>query len=201
MAITSTEVAELLDITTANSKYDQISYVLPYIIVQVNDYCNGGFSRQVKEEQVTTAATTTSRQITNYPIVKGTVYVTSTDRGTYYYGDTQYGNVPIPDYYIPSTYARDYDILYSTGGFISSTAAGSRIPASTYVYVTYSYIDIVDGGKLAIARLCDQIVNQPTGGIASETVGILSRTYVSGGVGFEPLVKNLLAPYRRIKVV
>src|SRR5512133_2789415 len=119
MAITSTEVADILGMTTADAKYAQVVALLPYIQVQINDYCGGGFSRQVKEETVTfTAAGTSSsglQQLTKYPVVKETVYVTSTARDTYYYGDTQYGNIPTPTYYIPSTEVRDYEVEYSTG--------------------------------------------------------------------------------------
>lgn len=198
MAITSTEIANMLGMTTLESRYTQVETLLPFILIQINDYCAGGFSRQIKEEEVTTAATTTSRQLTNYPVVKGSVFVTSTDRGDVYYGDTQYGDLPVPDYYIPSTYIRDFDIGYTTGGFVTNTtAAGGRIPASTYVYVTYSFVDLVDGGKVACARIINQIVNQP-GGIASESVGTLSRAYVGG---MDSLTLSMLAPYKRPRVI
>lgn len=201
MAITSTEVADILGMTTADSKYPQVSALLPYIEVQINDYCGGGFSRQVKEESVTFTLSGTSgvQQLDHYPIVKGTVYVTSTDRGTYYYGDTQFGNVPVPEYYIPSTYVRDYECEYSTGG-IYLPSSDSQIGSTESAYVTYAFVDIVDGGKVAVAKLIDQQINT-AGGVISESIGPLSRSYASGNMGMDAGVKSLLAPYRRIRVV
>src|SRR5512133_563427 len=112
MAITSTEVADILGMTTADAKYAQVVALLPYIQVQINDYCGGGFSRQVKEESVTftLASSTSVKQLDHYPIVKGTVHAASTDRGQYFYGDTQFGTIAVPEYYIPSTYVRDYEV-------------------------------------------------------------------------------------------
>ena len=124
MALTSTEVADILGLTSASAKYPQIVALLPYITVQINDYCGGGFSRQVKEESITfaVASSTSVKQLKQYPVVKGSVFITSSNRGTYFYGDTQFGDVPAPRYYIPSTYARDYECDYSTGGiYIPST--------------------------------------------------------------------------------
>jgi hypothetical protein len=199
MAITSTEVADILGMTTADAKYARVVALLPYIQVQINDYCGGGFSRQVKEETVTFAAASSTgvKQVVKYPIVKDTVYVTSTNRGTYYFGDTQFGNVANPRYYIPSTYTRDYEVEYSTGGIYIPTT-DSRIGSTYSVLVTYSFVDLYDGGKVACAKMIEQTMNQ-SGGIASESVGSLSRSYF--GNGMDPIVKTMLAPYKRIRVV
>lgn len=199
MAITSTEAAELLGWSTADGRYTQLGYVLPYIEKTINDYCNGGFARQVKEEEETVTATSSTgvNQLAKYPVIRGTVYVTSTDRGTYYYGDTQFGDLGVPEYYIPSTYVRDYEVDYSTGGFFVPSS-NSQIGSTDTVYVTYAYVDIRDGGKLACAKMAEQAINQG-GGIASESVGALSRSYTNGTM--DPFVRSLLAPYRRPKVV
>jgi hypothetical protein len=185
--------------TTADAKYSQVVTLLPYIQVQINDYCGGGFSRQVKEEAVTFAAASSTgmKQIVKYPIVKDTVYITSTDRGTYYFGDTQFGVIANPHYYLPSTYIRDYEVEYSTGGIYIPTT-DSRIGSTYSVLVTYSFVDIYDGGKVACARVIAQNLNN-SAGIASESVGSLSRSYF--GNGMDPMVKSLLAPYRRVKVI
>ncbi len=199
MAITSTEVADILGMTTADSKYPQVVALLPYMIGQINDYCGGGFSRQVKEEEVTftIAASSGVMQLGHYPLVRETVYVTSTNRATYFYGDTQFGTVAAPEYYIPSTEVRDYECDYSTGGFYIPTTQ-SHIGSTETVFVTYAYVDIVDGGKVAISRVIDQTLNQ-SAGIASESVGTLSRSYT--GAGFDSVTKGLLAPYRGVRVV
>jgi hypothetical protein len=199
MAITSTEVADILGLTTASAKITQIEALLPYIQVQINDYCGGGFSRQVKEETVTFAAASSTgvKQITKYPVVKDTVYVTSTDRSSYFFGDTQFGTVANPCYYIPSTYIRDYEVEYSTGGIYIPTT-DSRIGSTHSILVTYAFVDLYDGGKVACAKMIEQTMNQ-SGGIASESVGPLSRSYF--GNGMDPIVKTMLAPYKRIRVV
>lgn len=198
MALTSTEVAEILGITTASTKYTTVEKLLPYITVQINDYCGGGFSRQVKEESITFSSTTT-RQLGSYPIVKGSVYVTSTDRGSYFFGDTQFGGIPSPTYYIPSTYVRDYEISYTTGGICRPTT-DSQIGSTESVYVTYAFVDLIDGGKVAAARVIDQTMNQQ-GGIAAESVGTLSRSYTGGMTGFDPFTREILAPYKRPTVI
>lgn len=199
MALTSTEVADIIGMTTANAKYPQVVALLPYITAQINDYCAGGFSRQVKEESITfaSALSTGMKQIGKYPIVKGSVWVESTTRGTYYYGDTQFGDNANPRYYLPSTYTRDFEIEYSTGGIYIPTTE-SRILSTGSVFVTYSFIDLVDGGKIAASKMCEQAMNQ-SGGIASESVGSLSRSYT--GAGMDPLIVSLLAPYKRPRVV
>ena len=196
MAITSTEVADILGMTTVDTRYSQVVALLPYIIVQINDYCGGGFSRQVKEESISFTSTTT-RQLSNYPVVRGSVYVTSTDRGTYFYGDTQFGKVPLPSYYLPSTYVRDYDMSYTTGG-INRPSTDSQIESTDTVLVTYAFIDMVDAGKPACAKMVEQVMTQ-SGGIASESVGSLSRSYF--GSGMDPVIKSMLAPYRHPVVI
>jgi hypothetical protein len=198
MAITSTEVAEILGMTTADTKYTTVSALLPYITVQVNDYCGGGFSRQVKEEEVTftTAGSSGVQQLVHYPVVKNSVNVTSTDRNSYFYGDTQFGDLAAPTYYIPSTEVRDYEVEYSTGGVYLPTT-DSEIGSTDTVLVTYAYVDITDGGKVAVARIIDQCVTK-TPGVALESAGTLSRAYVGG---IDELTKSLLAPYRRCRVV
>jgi len=195
MAITSTEVAEILGFTTASGKQAQVEALLPYITVQINDYCGGTFSRQVKEESITFTSTT-KKQVTNYPIVKGSVYITSTDRGTRYNGDTQFGSVVSPTYYIPSTYVRDYDVDYSTGGLWISTT-DSQIGTTESVLVTYAFVDITDGAKVAAARMIDQGISNQSG-IASESVGGLSRSYTEG---MDPIIRTMLAPYKRPRVI
>ena len=195
MAITSTEVAEILGFTTASVKQAQVEALLPYIAVQINDYCGGSFSRQVKEEPITFTSTT-KKQVTNYPIVKGSVFITSTDRGTRYYGDTQFGTVVSPTYYIPSTNVRDYDVDYSTGGIWIPTT-DSQIGTTESALITYAFVDITDGAKVACARMIDRTISNPAG-IASESVVGLSRSYTNG---MDPVIASLLAPYRRPRVI
>ena len=204
MAITSSEVAEILGFTTASVKITQIEAILPYMQVYVNDYCGGVFSRQIKEESVTftAAATAGAKQLTGYPIVRGSVRVESTARSEEFYGDTQFGEVPSPTYYIPSTYVRDFEIEYSTGAIYIPTT-DSQIGSTESVLVSYSFIDMPSGAKLAVSRLVDQAMNQ-TAGIASESVGTLARSYYGNsgtGSGIDPLVKSMLAPYRRARVI
>jgi hypothetical protein len=82
-------------------------------------------------------------------------------------------------------------VSYTTGGLAFNSTC--QLVPTTGVYATYSYIDLVGAGKEACARLTQQ--NYQNAGIASESVGSLSRSYVVGGM--DEYTKRLLAPYKR----
>ena len=205
MSLTVTEVKDLLEITST-SHDNVIAAMLPLITLQINDYCGGAFSHQIKEEEITfTSAGASGYQILDYnPIVRNSVTVTSTDRGTPFYGDAYFHDIPQVTYPIPSTYVEDYRIDYE-GGRIYVPSTFSQILDETTdtgkVYVTYSYVDLYGGGKIAAARVLQQHYTQPSG-IGSESVGSLSRSYVGGGsAGFDGYVSAILAPYKRPRLI
>ena len=197
MALTSTEVVAMLGVTTTDSRITQIETVLPYITRYINDYCNGFFSRQVKEEEITftSATTTTPQQLDHYPVIEKSVYVTSTNRGTYFYGDTQFGQVPVPSYYIPSTDVEDYALDYSTGGIFIKNTTNSQIKSTESILVTYAYIDLNWGAKPAASKMIQGYLNK-SGGIASESAGGISVSYFNYGMDSE--VAAMLAPYKKV---
>lgn len=194
--ITTLEVCDMLGMTTASAKYSQVAALLPLITVQINDYCNGAFSHQVKEETVTFSAIGSSgyRTLTNQPVIPGSVYVTSTARSVAYYGDCMNTQIAYPRINIPSTYVEDYRMDYESGRIYVPTT-DSQISTGN-VLVTYSYIDITGGGKIAAAKMIEQTVSRPAG-VSAESVGSMSRSYYTGDT-LDPAIKVILAPYRRI---
>ena len=195
--ITTLEVCDMLGMTTASAKYAQVSALLPLITVQINDYCNGAFSHQVKEELITFSAIGSSgyKSLVSQPVIPGSVYVTSTARDTAYYGDCMNTQIAYPRINIPSTYVEDYRMDYESGRIYVPTT-DSQIGSTDSVLVTYSYIDIRGGGKIAAAKLIEQTVSRPAG-VSAESVGSLSRSYYTGDT-LDPSIKVLLAPYRRM---
>ncbi|HRZ15881.1 MAG TPA: hypothetical protein P5110_10265 [Candidatus Omnitrophota bacterium] len=194
--ITTLEVCDMLGMTTASAKYSQVSALLPLITVQIDDYCNGAFSHQVKEEPVTFSDIGSSgyQTLSYQPLIRNTVYVTSTARDTAYYGDCMNTRIAYPRINIPSTYVEDYRLDYESGRIYVPTT-DSQISSTGSVLVTYSYIDLQGAGKIAAAKMIEQTVSRPAG-VASETVGSMSRSYT--GDSMDPSIKTMLAAYRRI---
>ena len=206
MSLTVAEVKDLMEISST-SHDTVIAALLPLVTLGINEYCGGCFSHQVKEESVTfTAAGTTNYQsLTHNPVVRNTVVVTSTDRGTQYYGDAFMSDVPQVTYPIPSTYVEDYVLDYE-GGRIHVPSTFSQILDTTTdtgtVLVTYAYVDLHGSAKIAAARVLQQHYTMPSG-IGSESVGSLSRSYTGGGGfgGYDGYVSALLAPYKRPRLI
>ena len=201
MSLTVTEVKDLLEITST-SHDSVIAAMLPLITLQINEYCGGAFSHQIKEELVTFTAIGSSgyQTLVHNPVIRNSVTVTSTARETPYYGDAYFHDIPQVTYPIPSTYVEDYRIDYE-GGRIYIETTDSQIGSTDSVFVTYSYVDLYGGGKIAAARVLQQHYNQPSG-IGSESVGSLSRSYVGGGsYGFDGYVSAILAPYKRPRLI
>jgi hypothetical protein len=204
MTITSTEVADILGMTTNDSRYPLVTALLPSVCMQVNTYCNNGFARQVKEEPSTFSAAGTSggKTLEHQLVIRHSVFVTSTDLMFQYWGDDDYTAIPYPRINIPSTYVREYSMDYENGVlYLPSTTNGidrGRLTTANRCLCTYSYVDIFEGGKPAVAKIIQQAIDQP-GGIASESIGILSRSYYQNG--YDGMIRTMLAPYRRVKFV
>jgi hypothetical protein len=200
MSLTVAEVKDLLEISSTGHD-TAIAALLPLVTAQINEYCGGAFSHQVKEEEVTfTVIGSSGYQSLDYnPVVRGSVYCTSTDRGTVYYGDATRTDLPIPSYLISSTNVEDYRLDYE-GGRIYITSTDSQIAATDTMYVTYAYIDLVGGGKIAASRLIQQSYQSPAG-IGSESVGSLSRSYTGSGQGMDSYTTALLSAYKRPRLI
>lgn len=201
MSLTVAEVKDLLEISSTGHD-TAIAALLPLVTVQINDYCGGAFSHQVKEEEVTFTAvgSTNTKTLTHNPVIRKSVYVTSTDRGTVYIGDAGACELPIPSYLLRGTtnieeYALDYE-----GGRIYIPTSDSSLTSTSSVYVTYSFVDLVAGGKIAASRVIQQHYVNPVG-IGSESVGSLSRSYSGGMSGFDSYTMSILAPYKRPRLV
>ncbi len=205
MSLTVTEVKDILEITST-SHDTVIAALLPLVTISINDYCGGAFSHKVKEESVTfTSAGASGYKTLSYnPVIRNSVQVTSTDRGTPYYGDAYFTDVPQVTYPIPSTYVEDYKIDYEGGRIWVPTTFSQILDKTTdtgIVYVTYSYVDLFGSGKIAAARIIGQHKDVPAG-IGSESVGSLSRSYTGGGYsGFDSFTQSLLAPYKRPRLI
>jgi len=199
MSLTVAEVKDLLEITST-SHDTAIAALLPLVTVGINEYCGGAFSHQVKEEEVTFTYVKSSgaRPLAHNPVVRGSVYVTSTARDEIYYGDATNTDLPLPKYLISSTNVEDYVLDYE-GGRIYVPTTDSQIVALDHVYVTYAYVDLVASGKIAAARVISQHYSSPSG-IASESVGSLSRSYTGAG-GYDSYTSSLLAPYKRPRLI
>lgn len=200
MSLTVAEVKDLLEISSTGHD-TAIAALLPLVTIGINEYCGGAFSHQVKEETVTFTAIGSSgyQTLTHNPIVRGSVYITSTDRGTLYYGDATNTDLPLPSYLISSTNVEDYVLDYE-GGRVYVPSSDSQIGSTDSLYATYAYVDLHGGGKIAAARTIQQHYASPSG-IASESVGSLSRSYASGMSGFDSYSLALLAPYKRPRFV
>ena len=196
MTLTSTEVAEMLGWSTAHARYTQVVALLPSVTYSIDEYTKGAFSRQVKEQAVTfsAAGSSASTDLGHEYVIRGSVMVSSTNRAYTYYGDCMNTRLPNPRARIPSTEIEEYAVDYENGEIWAASTEGRLIP-STNGLVTYSYVDLVEGGKVAAAKLIQQQVAQ-TAGVGSESVGSLSRSYV--GNGMDPAIKALLRPYCRI---
>ena len=48
MSLTSTEVADMLGLTSASGSYSRIVALLPSITYSINEYCKGTVAHQVK---------------------------------------------------------------------------------------------------------------------------------------------------------
>ena len=199
--LTVAEVKDIMEITST-SHDTAIAALLPLVSLGINDYCGGAFSHQVKEEELTfTKIGSSGYQSLDYkPVIRNSVYVTSTDRGTPYYGDARFTDLPIPTYPIPSTYVEDYKLDYE-GGRMYIPTTDSQIDSTGKVWVTYAYVDLFGAGKIAASRVIQQHYTSPAG-IASESVGSLSRSYTGGGsYGYDSYVSALLAPYKRPRLI
>ncbi len=199
MSLTVAEVKDILEITST-AHDTAIAALLPLVTIGINEYCGGAFSHQVKEEFVTfsTISSTGHITLTHNPVIRNSVVVTSTDRGTVYKGDAFLTDLPSVTYAIPSTYVEDYKLDYE-GGRIWIPTTDSQIDSTGAVWVTYSYVDLYGSGKVAAARVCQQHYTAPSG-IASESVGSLSRSYTNT-MGYDPFVKDMLSAYRRPRMV
>ena len=199
MSLTVAEVKDLLEITST-SHDTAIAALLPLVTVQINEYCGGAFSHQVKEETtaVTAIGSSGAQTLDHNPIIRNSVCVTSTDRGTMYSGDAYFTDLPIPTYAISSTNIEEYKLDYE-GGRIWVPSSDSQITSTMNVLVTYSYVDLYGGGKIAASRVIAHHYSSPSG-IASESVGSLSRSY-SGYGGWDSVTNAMLAPYKRPRLV
>ena len=200
MSLTVAEVKDLLEITSTGHD-TAIAALLPLVTVGINEYCGGAFSHQVKEQAVkfTAIGSSGAYALNNAPIIRNSVCVTTTDTGTYYHGDAYFTDLPIPTYAISSTNIEEYKLDYE-GGRIYVPTSDSRITSTCNVLVTYAYVDLYGGGKIAAARTIQQHYATPSG-IGSESVGSLSRSYNSGMNGFDSYSMALLAPYKRPRLI
>jgi hypothetical protein len=197
MTLTALEAITILGWTPADdTKSHQVVVLLPLITDQINEYCNGGFSHQVKEQLVSFsgAGSSNSALLGHTNIIRNSLYVTSTGRNFIYYGDCMGTGYPNPHYAIPSTEIEEYKVDYDTGNIWAASSSEGRLIPSTNGLVTYAYVDLVGGGKLAATRMISAAIKNPAG-IASESAGALSRSYVSEGM--DAMTQRLLTPYRR----
>jgi hypothetical protein len=199
MSLTVAEVKDILEITSTGHD-TAIAALLPLVTAGINEYCGGCFSHQVKEEAVIVSAIGSSgaHTLDHCPVIRNSLYVSSTDQGTRYYGDAYFTDKPIPTYAISSTNIEEYKLDYE-GGRIYVPTTESRITSTSNVLVTYSYVDLYGSAKIAASRVIKQNYEMPTG-IASESVGSLSRSYTQG-TGYDSYVSALLAPYKRPRLI
>ena len=201
--LTVAEVKDIMEISST-SHDTAIAALLPLVSLGINDYCGGAFSHQVKEEEktFTTVGASGYQSLAHNPVIRNSVYITSTDRSVPYYGDVLHSDLPIPTYPIPSTYVEEYKMDYE-GGRVYVPTSDSRITSTGTgkVMVTYAYVDLFGAGKIAASRVIQQHYTSPAG-IASESVGSLSRSYTGGGsYGYDSYVSALLAPYKRPRLI
>jgi len=205
MSLTVTEVKDIQEITSTNHD-TAIAALLPLVTLGINEYCGGAFSHQVKEETITftSAGASGYQTLSHNPIIRNSVFVTSTDRGVPYHGDAFLTDVPQATYPMPSTYVEDYRLDYEGGRIYVPTTFSQILDMTTdtgVVYVTYAYVDLYGAGKIAAARVVQQSYTMPSG-VASESVGSLSRSYTGGyGGGYDSYVSALLAPYKRPRLI
>jgi hypothetical protein len=196
-AMATSDVKGILGITTTNNDA-QIGALLYPSAAFADEYCNFGLSKYLYHRDdypVTLNATSTAPAlITNVSgsstytstqaapfqwISRDTVRVMSTDKGTVYEED------------------RDYEVDYESGYLYTLTASTNGTSTGGNVLVDFAYIDLSGNRKPAqagISQIINAWINNPVG-VASESVGPLSRSYVQ--VGVPPSAAGILKRFRR----
>jgi hypothetical protein len=191
-AMQTSDVKSLLGITSTNTD-TQIAALLYPSASFADEYCNYGLSRFLyHRDDVTVAlsASSSAAYITNLSsttstsapfqwISRDTVVVWSSDASKRYEED------------------RDYEIDYEAGTIVPLEDSTNGTSTGANVLIDFAYVDLSGSRKaaqVAVAQLVWGTMNIKPG-IASESAGPLSRSYIQDGI--PPQVSRILKPFRR----
>jgi hypothetical protein len=195
-AMATSDVKAILGITTTNNDA-QIGALLYPSAAFADEYCNYGLSKFLMHRDdylVLLASSTVATLITNVSgtstytstqtapfqwIAPDTVRVWSTDEGTQYEED------------------RDFEIDYENGHIYPLAGSTNGTSTGGNVLIDFAFIDLTGSRKAAQVAVSHLIGADIRGkpGIASESAGPLSRSYVLDGI--PPSVSRMLKPFRR----
>jgi len=198
-AMATTDVKTLLGITsTANDT--QIAALLYPSAAFADEYCNFGLSHYLYHRDgylVDLAATsTTPRCITN---VTGSSTYTSTQTGPFCWISKDTVKVWSTDEAKLYEEDRDYEVDYENGWIYPLAASTYGTSTGGNVLIDFAYIDL-SGNRKAAQKAIAQVIWADVNikpGIASESVGPLSRSYTQSGI--PPIAASILKQFRRPK--
>jgi hypothetical protein len=191
-AMATSDVKAIMGITTTNND-TQISALLYPSASFADEYCNYGLSRFIYHRDdvtialavssspsyITNLSSTTSTSAPFQWISRDTVVVWSSDASKRYEED------------------RDYEIDYEAGTIVPLEDSTNGTSTGANVLIDFAYVDLSGSRKaaqVAVAQLVWGTVNIKPG-IASESAGPLSRSYIQDGI--PPQVSRILKPFRR----
>jgi hypothetical protein len=195
-AMATSDVKAILGITTTNND-TQIGALLYPSAAFADEYCNYGLSHYLyhRDDYLVLLGTSTApAMITN---VSGTSTYSSTQTAPFQWISCDTVKVLSTDEGKIYEEDRDYEVDYENGYIFP--LAGSTYGTSTggNVLVDFAFIDL-SGNRKPAQRAISQIIWSDVNikpGIASESVGPLSRTYTQNGI--PPSVMGILKPFRR----
>lgn len=196
-AMQTSDVKTLLGITSTNND-SQIAALLYPSATFADEYCNFGLSHYLYHRDdylVDLAATsTTPRCITN---VTGSSTYTSTQTGPFCWISKDTVKVWSTDEAKLYEEDRDYEVDYENGTIVPLAASTYGTSTGGNVLIDFAFIDL-SGSRKAAQKAIAQIVWTDINikpGIASESVGPLSRSYTQSGIPVSAMA--LLKPFRR----
>jgi hypothetical protein len=196
-AMATSDVKALLGITTTNND-TQIAALLYPSAAFADEYCNYGLSKYLfhRDDYLAelAATSTTAKFITN---VSGTSTYTSTQAAPYQWisPDTvKIWSTAEDKLYVED---RDYEIDYENGYIYPLAASTYGTSTGGNVLIDFAFIDL-SGSRKSAQKAISQLVWTDINikpGVASESAGPLSRSYVQNGI--PPSVSNILKTFRR----
>jgi hypothetical protein len=195
-AMATSDVKAILGITTTNNDV-QIGALLYPSAAFADEYCNYGLSKFLMHRDdylVLLASSTVAALITN---VSGTSTYTSTQIAPFQWIAPDTVRVWSTDEGAQYEENRDFEIDYENGHIYPLAGSTNGTSTGGNVLIDFAFIDLAGNRKAAqvsVSNLINGWINNPVG-VASESVGPLSRSYVQDGI--PPLVSGMLRQFRR----
>ena len=195
-AMATTDVKSLLGITSTNND-SQIAALLYPSATFADEYCNYGLSHYLYHRDdylVLLASSTAATFITN---VSGTSTYSSTQTAPYQWISRDTVRVMSTDEATIYEEDRDYEVDYENGYIYPLEASTNGTSTGGNVLIDFAFIDLSGNRRPAqagISQIINAWINNPVG-VASESVGPLSRSYVQ--VGVPPSAAGILKRFRR----